>query len=130
MKTSLRRLNTARHPSLRAAVSRPINTAYPRSTVNGAKLSSNVFHNSHSPVRRTFDQRTTPKNSDLKETINTTKTSTNVKTINEDVRLQALVDGKKVIVNEASIRVDLRMDDVEGTACLPNAVIFEELARM
>nr|GEV18667.1 hypothetical protein [Tanacetum cinerariifolium] len=53
-----------------------------------------------------------------------------VKTVNEDVRLQALVDGKKVIVNEASIRRDLRLDDVEGTACLSNAAIFDELARM
>nr|GEW04676.1 hypothetical protein [Tanacetum cinerariifolium] len=42
----------------------------------------------------------------------------------------ALVDGKKVIVNEASIRRDLRLDDAECTACLPNAAIFEELARM
>nr|GEU86643.1 hypothetical protein [Tanacetum cinerariifolium] len=47
-----------------------------------------------------------------------------------DVRLQALVDGKKVIVNEASIRCDLRFDDAEGIACLPNAAIFEELARI
>nr|GEX49490.1 hypothetical protein [Tanacetum cinerariifolium] len=39
-------------------------------------------------------------------------------------------DGKKIIVNEASIRRDLRLDDAEGTTCLPNATIFEELARM
>nr|GEW43027.1 hypothetical protein [Tanacetum cinerariifolium] len=57
-------------------------------------------------------------------------TSAKVKTVNEDVRLQSLVDGKKVIVNEASIRRDLRLDDAKGTACLPNAAIFEELARM
>nr|GEU86396.1 hypothetical protein [Tanacetum cinerariifolium] len=57
-------------------------------------------------------------------------TSAKVKTINEDVRLQALVDGKKVIVNEASIRRDLRLDDAEGTACLPNDAIFKGLARM
>nr|GEU92184.1 uncharacterized mitochondrial protein AtMg00810-like [Tanacetum cinerariifolium] len=54
----------------------------------------------------------------------------NVKTVNEDVRIQALVYGKKVIVNEASIRRDLRSDDPEGTDCLPNSAIFEELARM
>ncbi|GJY08274.1 hypothetical protein Tco_0375328, partial [Tanacetum coccineum] len=41
-------------------------------------------------------------------------TSTKVKTINEDVWLQALVDGKKIIINEASIRRDLRLDDAEG----------------
>nr|GFA75123.1 hypothetical protein [Tanacetum cinerariifolium] len=40
------------------------------------------------------------------------------------------VDGKKVILNKASIRRDLRLDDAEGTACLPNAAIFEEFARM
>nr|GEZ80030.1 xylulose kinase-1 [Tanacetum cinerariifolium] len=57
-------------------------------------------------------------------------TSSKVKPINEDVRLQALVDGKKVIVNQASIRLDLRLDDAEGTTCLPNDAIFEELARM
>nr|GEW74814.1 ribonuclease H-like domain-containing protein [Tanacetum cinerariifolium] len=39
-------------------------------------------------------------------------------------------NGKKVIINEASIRRDLRLDDAERTACLPNATIFEELARM
>ncbi|GJZ09869.1 hypothetical protein Tco_0544152 [Tanacetum coccineum] len=57
-------------------------------------------------------------------------TSAKVKTIKEEVRIQALVDGKKVIVDEASIRSDLRLDDVEGTACLNNDTIFEELARM
>nr|GEW17194.1 putative ribonuclease H-like domain-containing protein [Tanacetum cinerariifolium] len=58
------------------------------------------------------------------------QTSAKVKIINEDVRLQALVDGKKVIINEAFIRRGLRLDDVEGTACLPNAAMFEELARI
>nr|GEW55802.1 uncharacterized mitochondrial protein AtMg00810-like [Tanacetum cinerariifolium] len=41
-----------------------------------------------------------------------------------------LKDGKKVIVNEASIRRDLKLDDAEGTTCLPNAAIIEELERM
>nr|GEZ38240.1 ribonuclease H-like domain-containing protein [Tanacetum cinerariifolium] len=58
------------------------------------------------------------------------QTSIKVKTVNEDIRLKALVDRKKIIVNEASIRRDLRLDDAEGTACLPNAAIFEELTRM
>nr|GEY86238.1 ribonuclease H-like domain-containing protein [Tanacetum cinerariifolium] len=73
----LKTLNTARHPSSRAAVSvtttKPINTTYPRSTVNGAKPTLNVFHKSHSPVKRTFNQRTAPQYSDLKETVNTSK---------------------------------------------------------
>nr|GEV89126.1 putative ribonuclease H-like domain-containing protein [Tanacetum cinerariifolium] len=37
-----------------------------------------------------------------------------VKTVNDDVRLQALVDGKKVIMNEALIRRHLRLDDAKG----------------
>nr|GEX48592.1 ribonuclease H-like domain, reverse transcriptase, RNA-dependent DNA polymerase [Tanacetum cinerariifolium] len=53
-----------------------------------------------------------------------------VKTVNDDVWIQALVDGKRVVVNEAFIRRDLRLDDAKGTACLPNASIFEELARI
>ncbi|GJW25630.1 hypothetical protein Tco_0039441 [Tanacetum coccineum] len=42
----------------------------------------------------------------------------------------ALVEKKKVIITEASIRTDLHLDDVEGTDCLPNTTIFEELAKM
>nr|GEV44390.1 hypothetical protein [Tanacetum cinerariifolium] len=56
--------------------------------------------------------------------------SAKVKTINEDVQIRALVDGKKLIVNEASIRCDLKLEDAKGTACLPNDTIFEELSRM
>nr|GEU40994.1 hypothetical protein [Tanacetum cinerariifolium] len=41
-------------------------------------------------------------------------TSAKVKTVNKDVQLQALVDGKRVIVNEASIIRDLRLDDAEA----------------
>ncbi|GJU07937.1 hypothetical protein Tco_1124367 [Tanacetum coccineum] len=40
-------------------------------------------------------------------------------------KLQALVDGKKIVVTEASVRRDLQLDDEEGTDCLPNATIFE-----
>ncbi|GJV04631.1 putative ribonuclease H-like domain-containing protein [Tanacetum coccineum] len=57
-------------------------------------------------------------------------TTVKVKTVNGEVQLQALVDGKKVIVTEASVRRDLQLDDEEGMDCLPNATIFEELIRM
>ncbi|GJX66045.1 ribonuclease H-like domain-containing protein [Tanacetum coccineum] len=70
-------VNTAKQSSPRAAVSnstaRYVNTAASRPTVNGAKPSSNVFHKSHSSVKRTFYQRTAPKNSDFKEKVNTAK---------------------------------------------------------
>ncbi|GKA42829.1 hypothetical protein Tco_0735489, partial [Tanacetum coccineum] len=37
----------------------------------------------------------------------------NAKTVNEEVQLQALVDGKKIIVTEASVRRDLQLNDEE-----------------
>ncbi|GJU21553.1 putative ribonuclease H-like domain-containing protein [Tanacetum coccineum] len=52
------------------------------------------------------------------------------KTINGEVQLQALVDKKKVIITESTIRRDLQLEDAEGTECLPTATIFEELTRM
>ncbi|GJU96456.1 putative ribonuclease H-like domain-containing protein [Tanacetum coccineum] len=53
-----------------------------------------------------------------------------VQTVNGVRQLQALVDKKRVIVTESSIRRDLHLDDAEGIDCLPTATIFEELARM
>ncbi|GJT93584.1 hypothetical protein Tco_1082429 [Tanacetum coccineum] len=50
------------------------------------------------------------------------------KTVNGEVQLQALVDKKKVIITESTIRRDLQLEDAEGTDCLPNATIFEQLA--
>ncbi|GKD13959.1 hypothetical protein Tco_1198366 [Tanacetum coccineum] len=52
------------------------------------------------------------------------------KTINGEVQLRALVDGKKIIVTKSSVRRDLQLEDEEGMDCLPNATIFEELTRM
>ncbi|GKD24468.1 hypothetical protein Tco_1230682 [Tanacetum coccineum] len=56
--------------------------------------------------------------------------SAKLRTVNRDVQIQALIDRKKIIVNEASIRRDLKLEDAEGSPCLPNATIFEELTRM
>ncbi|GKC20208.1 hypothetical protein Tco_1022358 [Tanacetum coccineum] len=41
-----------------------------------------------------------------------------VKTVNGEVQLQALLDGKKIIVTEASVRRDLLLTDEEGMDCL------------
>nr|GEU85470.1 hypothetical protein [Tanacetum cinerariifolium] len=53
------------------------------------------------------------------------KDSVKKKTINGEEQLQALVDRKKVIITEATIRRDLQLEDAEGVACLPNAEIYE-----
>nr|GEV19365.1 reverse transcriptase domain-containing protein [Tanacetum cinerariifolium] len=53
-----------------------------------------------------------------------------VKNVNGEAQIQALVDKKKVIITEASIRRDLRFKDEEGVDCLSNEVIFEQLTPM
>nr|GEW79928.1 reverse transcriptase domain-containing protein [Tanacetum cinerariifolium] len=57
-------------------------------------------------------------------------TTVAVKKVNDVIRLQALVDKKKVMLTEATILEALRLDDAEGVECLPNEEIFVELARM
>nr|GEY15994.1 hypothetical protein [Tanacetum cinerariifolium] len=53
-----------------------------------------------------------------------------VKTVNDEVRVQALIDAKRVNIKEYSIRRTLKFDDEEGTYCLANDEIFTSLANM
>nr|GEV90920.1 hypothetical protein [Tanacetum cinerariifolium] len=53
-----------------------------------------------------------------------------VKKVNDVTRLQALVDKKKVVVTEATIREALCLDDAECVDCLPNEEFYAELARI
>nr|GEU48535.1 xylulose kinase-1 [Tanacetum cinerariifolium] len=57
-------------------------------------------------------------------------TSVSIKKTNDVVRLQALIDRKKVIITEDTIRQALQLDDADGIDCLPNEEIFAELAMM
>ncbi|GKC00471.1 retrovirus-related pol polyprotein from transposon TNT 1-94, partial [Tanacetum coccineum] len=52
------------------------------------------------------------------------------KTVNEEVQLQALVDGKKIIITELTVRRDLQLEDAKGVDYLPNSTIFEQLTLM
>ncbi|GJS79764.1 hypothetical protein Tco_0729645 [Tanacetum coccineum] len=52
------------------------------------------------------------------------------KTINGEAQLHALVDGKKIIIIESSVRRDLQLADEKGIDCLPNFTIFEQLTLM
>ncbi|GJR37026.1 hypothetical protein Tco_1212710 [Tanacetum coccineum] len=47
--------------------------------------------------------------------------------ITRKVQLQDLVDEKKIIITESTVRRDLQLEDAEGVDCLPNATIFEQL---
>nr|GEV21481.1 putative ribonuclease H-like domain-containing protein [Tanacetum cinerariifolium] len=53
-----------------------------------------------------------------------------IKKANDVVKLQALIDKKKVVITEDVIHQDLRLDDADGMECLPTKEIFVELARM
>ncbi|GKF60115.1 hypothetical protein Tco_0176901 [Tanacetum coccineum] len=65
MRYGLKVLNTAR----------PVNTALPNGTVNGAIPMSNTFNKAHSSVRRPFNKLTTKKNSNFYNRVNTVKGS-------------------------------------------------------
>nr|GEU40018.1 putative ribonuclease H-like domain-containing protein [Tanacetum cinerariifolium] len=53
-----------------------------------------------------------------------------VKTVNDEVRVQALIDAKRVTMKESSILRTLKLDDEEGISCLANDDIFTGLANM
>ncbi|GJW77021.1 putative ribonuclease H-like domain-containing protein [Tanacetum coccineum] len=100
----LGKVNAARH-KLTTAVEKPRGS---RSRINKIKVLNKLS------FKRSYGFHTTVK----------------VKTINGEVQLQALVDGKKIIVTKAFVRRDLQLNDEEGTDYLPNTTIFEELTRM
>ncbi|GJY12745.1 hypothetical protein Tco_0382054 [Tanacetum coccineum] len=54
-------------------------------------------------------------------------TTAKVKTVNGEVHIHVLMDGKKVIITQTIMRIDLQLEDIEGVDCLPNAAIFEQL---
>nr|GEY98233.1 hypothetical protein [Tanacetum cinerariifolium] len=50
-----------------------------------------------------------------------------VNNVNGEDEIQALVDKKKMIIIETSVRSDLQLEDDEATEYMPNATIFEHL---
>nr|GEX85163.1 hypothetical protein [Tanacetum cinerariifolium] len=67
---------------------------------------------------------------DRKSTTGAIWATVKAKTINGEGQLQALVDGKKILKTESTIRRDLQLKDAEGVDCLPNVVIFKQLTLM
>ncbi|GJY48564.1 putative ribonuclease H-like domain-containing protein [Tanacetum coccineum] len=51
-------------------------------------------------------------------------------TVNDEKQIHATVDSKAVVVTEASIKSSLLLNDGDGTACLTNEAIFQNLALM
>nr|GEV39642.1 uncharacterized mitochondrial protein AtMg00810-like [Tanacetum cinerariifolium] len=58
------------------------------------------------------------------------RSSVLIKKTNNVVRLQALIDRKKVLITEDTVCQALQLDDPESIDCLPNEEIFAKLARM
>nr|GEY09066.1 putative reverse transcriptase domain-containing protein [Tanacetum cinerariifolium] len=54
-------------------------------------------------------------------------TTAKAKTINGEGQVQALVDGKKILITKSTVRRDLLLEDAKGVDCLPNTAIFEQL---
>ncbi|GJX40175.1 hypothetical protein Tco_0255165 [Tanacetum coccineum] len=52
---------------------RPVNTAQPRLTVNSTRPMENVFNKAHSTVRRPINNKTSTKNSNFNQGVNTVK---------------------------------------------------------
>ncbi|GKE21330.1 hypothetical protein Tco_1432842, partial [Tanacetum coccineum] len=65
-------------------------------------------------------------NSDFHEIVDFLASSS----IHHTLTINATVDSKAVVVTEASIRSSLLFNDADGTACLTNEAIFQNLALM
>nr|GEU93952.1 hypothetical protein [Tanacetum cinerariifolium] len=59
-------------------------------------------------------------------------TTLKIKSVNDDVQLQALIDGKKVVITEASIRHDLKLNNAKGIYVNPSLTkkVFANMNRV
>nr|GEU52687.1 reverse transcriptase domain-containing protein [Tanacetum cinerariifolium] len=108
----------------------PTNYAFMALTSSGSSLSSESEGN---PQQKEYKEKGVIDSVNLTIYVSCVKlfwATTKVKNVNDQEKIQALVDKTKVIITEDSIRSDLRLDDAKGTACLLNEAIFEGLARM
>nr|GEW24700.1 retrovirus-related Pol polyprotein from transposon TNT 1-94 [Tanacetum cinerariifolium] len=93
-----------------------------KTTITVSPTSTTRVHKDHHTVVATSSTKA--------EYVATASCCTQVKKVNDVMRLQALIDRKKVIITEATVREALQLDDAESIDCLPNEEIFTELARM
>nr|GEW82078.1 hypothetical protein [Tanacetum cinerariifolium] len=109
-----RAVNTARPRPVNTARPKPVNTARPR-PVNTARLR---LVNTGRP------------NSAVVNAVRVNQAMAKVNTVNGEEQIQALLDKKKVIITETSVRSDLHLKDAEGTEFLLTATIFKQLTLM
>ncbi|GJR07269.1 hypothetical protein Tco_0530253 [Tanacetum coccineum] len=70
--TTARPVNTAQSRTT-VNSARPVNTAQPRTTVNSARPMTNIFNKAHSTVKSPINNKTTTKNSNFKQKVNTAR---------------------------------------------------------
>ncbi|GKD76456.1 hypothetical protein Tco_1339077 [Tanacetum coccineum] len=119
-KNSNQRVNTVRGNNVNTARPKAVVNVVKRNYVNAVKASFRpYFLNAH-----TIKYALTVNHTTYISCIEQFWTTAKVKTVNGEVHLQALVNGKKIIINESTVRRDLQLEDAEGVDCLPNATIF------
>ncbi|GJZ50911.1 hypothetical protein Tco_0605426 [Tanacetum coccineum] len=112
MKSGLVSINTTRQNISKTAVlvntAKQVNAANSKTTVNDARPMSYLSITTHS----------------------TFWSSAVAKTINGEVQLHALVDGKRIVITETFVRSTVQLADAEGIDYFLNSIIFENLAFM
>ncbi|GJS03330.1 ribonuclease H-like domain-containing protein [Tanacetum coccineum] len=97
-------VNTAKQSSPRAATSistaRPVNTASPKPKVNDALPIPYYYFKAHSPVRRTFNQKSAAKTNNFNEKVNTARV--NNETIAEPKAIVSVAKGNRENVVKSS----------------------------
>ncbi|GJS28667.1 putative reverse transcriptase domain-containing protein [Tanacetum coccineum] len=99
-KVSINTVRQIKPTAVSVNAARHVNTAQPRTTVNSARQMTNVFNKAHSTVRRPMNTKTTTKNSNLNQKVNTVRVN-NVNTARPKAILNA-VKGNQVNAVKAS----------------------------
>ncbi|GJT69689.1 retrotransposon protein, putative, ty1-copia subclass [Tanacetum coccineum] len=77
----------------------PVNTAQPKTTVNSARPTTNIFNKAHSTVRRPINNKTSTKNSNFNQRVNTVKdknlNTARPKAVVNTARLKAVLNDVK-----------------------------------
>ncbi|GJY21317.1 hypothetical protein Tco_0393883 [Tanacetum coccineum] len=58
------------------------------------------------------------------------RSTTKIKTVNNETQIRAKVDGKTIVITKSSVRRELHFNDEDGITCLTNTEIFENLQLM
>ncbi|GJW59974.1 hypothetical protein Tco_0109309 [Tanacetum coccineum] len=90
---------------------RPVNTAQPKTIVNSARPMTNVFNKAHSTVRKPINNKTTIKNSNFNQRVNTVSG----KNVNTD-RPKAVVNAARPKVVFNAVKGN-HVNAVKASAC-------------